>query len=182
MRDDVRIDDLYGLMAEFATPEALLAAARRAHEDGYRKMDAYSPMPVSGMAKALGRGPTRMPRLVLAGGLFGMLSGYGLQYYVSVVSYPVDVGGRPLHSWPAFIPVTFELTILSAAIFAVVGMFLRNGFPQPYHPVFNVRRFALASRDRFFLCIEAADAHFEPEATRRFLESLDPAGVYPVAS
>jgi hypothetical protein len=162
----------YGLMAEFETPTALVDAARRAHLEGYRKMDAYSPMPIEELHDALHMHDNRLTKIVLAGGIFGGLAGYGLQYWVSTFAYPINIGGRPLHSWPAFIPVTFETTILAAALSAVLGMLALNGLPQPFHPVFNVPRFALASRNRFFLCIEAADPKFSADATRRFLESL----------
>ncbi len=165
---------IYGLMAEFDSPEALVAATRYAHAAGYRKMDAYTPFPVEGLAEALDFHRTWIPFIVLLGGIIGCVGGYLLQYYVAVIAYPVDVGGRPLNSWPAFVPVTFEMTILVAALFAVLGMFALNGLPMPYHPVFNVPRFALATQDRFFLVIEATDPNFEHEATRRFLESLSP--------
>lgn len=154
--------DLYGLMAEFDTPTALVAAARRAYQAGYRRMDAYSPFPIEELHEAIGAHHTRLPLLVLLGGLAGGLGGYALQYWVSAVAYPINVGGRPFHSWPAFIPVTFECTILVAALSAVLGMLALNGLPMPYHPVFNAPRFALASRNRFFLCIEARDPRFDP--------------------
>lgn len=157
-------------MAEFATPETVLGAAQRAFAAGYRHMDAYTPFPVDGLAEAIGFRRTGVPLLVLLGGIAGGLGGYVLQYWVSVLAYPLNIGGRPLHSWPAFVVVTFELTILVAALAAVLGMLALNGLPKPYHPVFNVPRFALASEDRFFLCIEATDPQFEPERTRRFLE------------
>jgi len=163
---------IYGLLAEFDSPTALFQAAERACAEGYRRMDAYSPFPIEGLAEALGYRSTRLPLLVLVGGVLGCVGGYLLQYYSAVISYPLNVGGRPLHSWPAFIPVTFELTILGAALFAVLGMLGLNGLPMPYHPVFNVPRFALATRDRFFLCIEATDAKFDREATRQFLANL----------
>ena len=169
---------VYGLMAEFRDVTSIVAAAHRAREAGYRKMDAYTPFPIEELAEALGwktRG--RLPRLVLAGGLAGAATGYGLQYWVSVIAYPVNVGGRPLHSWPSFIPVTFEMAILFAALTAVLGMLALNGLPRPHHPVFNAPKFALASTDRFFLCIEAADPLFDAAGTRRFLESLDPSDV-----
>jgi hypothetical protein len=172
---------IYGLMAEFDDPNALVAATERAHHEGYRRMDAYSPFPIEELHKALGARRTRLPLLVLIGGLVGCLGGYLLQYWASAIAYPVNVGGRPLHSWPAFIPVTFECTILAAALSAVLGMLALNGLPMPYHPVFNVARFALASRNRFFLCIEAKDPKFDLEATRRFLETLGPRGVATVA-
>jgi hypothetical protein len=159
-------------MAEFDEPGPLVAAAERARLDGYRRMDAFSPFPIEELHDALGMGRTRLPLLVLLGGLFGCIGGYGLQVWTMAVSYPINVGGRPLHSWPAFIPVTFECTILAAAITAVLGMLALNGLPMPYHPVFNVPRFALASRNRFFLVIEATDRHFDLERTQAFLESL----------
>jgi hypothetical protein len=169
--------DLYGLLAEFAGPDNVLAAARAARAAGYRRMDAYTPFPVEGLAEALGLAHTRLPLLVLAGGIAGALLGYGLQYWISAIAYPLDVGGRPLHSWPAFIPVTFEVTVLVASFAAVLGMFALNGLPMPYHPLFNVPAFSLASRDRFFLCIEARDPRFDPVGTRAFLEGLGPVGV-----
>ncbi|HKY22202.1 MAG TPA: DUF3341 domain-containing protein [Vicinamibacterales bacterium] len=163
---------IYGLMAEFETSPALVAAARRAHEEGYRKMDAYSPIPIEDLHDALHMHDNRLPKIVLGGGILGALGGYGLQYWVSTIAYPMNVGGRPLHSWPTMIPVTFETTILAAALAAVLGMLALNGLPQPFHPVFNVPRFALASRNRFFLCIESRDPKFNSEGTRTFLQSL----------
>ena len=169
---------VYGLMAEFHDVDSIVLAAHQAHEAGYRKMDAYTPFPIEELAEAMGwktRG--RLPRLVLLGGLAGAAAGYGLQYWASVIAYPVNVGGRPLHSWPSFIPVTFEMAILFAALSAVLGMLALNGLPRPHHPVFNAPNFALASTDRFFLCIEAVDPRFDPVATRQFLDSLHPAHV-----
>jgi hypothetical protein len=163
---------VYGLLAEFEKPEQLLAAAHRAREAGYRRMDAYTPFPVEGLAEALGRHHTGVPLITLIGGLSGCAAGFGLQYWVSKIAYPINVGGRPFNSWPAFIPVTFEMTILGAALSAVLGMLALNGLPMPYHPLFNEPRFALASRDRFFLCVEARDKRFERGETRAFLESL----------
>src|SRR5437868_5339980 len=152
---------IYGLMAEFDDPNHLVLAARQAHEAGYRCMDAYSPMPIEELHEALGSHHTKLPLIVLIGGITGCIGGYALQWWSSTMAYPLNVGGRPFHSWPAFIPVTFECTILVAALAAVFGMLALNGLPQPYHPVFNVARFALASRNRFFLCIEARDAKFD---------------------
>src|SRR3989449_2438882 len=165
---------VYGLLAEFDDPNALVAASERAHHEGYRRMDAYSPFPIEELHEALGGHHTRLPLIVLVGGLFGCIGGYSLEYWVSAMAYPINVGGRPLHSWPAFIPVTFECTILVAALSAVLGMLALNGLPQPYHPVFNVPRFALASRNQFFLCIESVDPKFDVERTRQFLETLEP--------
>src|SRR5713101_3790438 len=172
---------IHGLMAEFDEPNALVSAARRAHHEGYRQMDAYSPFPIEELHEALGLGHTRLPLIVLIGGLIGCVGGYSLQYWVSAIAFPLNVAGKPYHSWPAFIPVTFECTILAAALPAVLGMLALNGLPQPYHAVFNVPRFALASRNRFFLCIEAKDPKFDTEATRRFLEALNPREVTTVA-
>jgi ActD protein len=171
---------MYGLMAEFATPEALVAAAERSHREGYRRIDAYSPFPVEGLAEAIGFRKNLLPLIVLIGGIVGCGGGFFLQYWVHVLDYPLNIGGRPLNSWPLFIPVTFELTILVAALFAVFGLLALNGLPMPYHPVFNVERFELASRNRFFLCIEASDPIFDAAATRRFMEGLNPQGVYEV--
>ena len=172
---------IYGLMAEFDDPNALVAATSRAYREGYRRMDAYSPFPIEELHEALGGRHTRLPLIVLIGGILGCIGGYALQYWVSAVAYPINVGGRPYHSWPAFIPVTFECTILAAALSAVLGMVALNGLPMPYHPVFNVPRFALASRNRFFLCVEAKDPKFDLERTRRFLETLNPREVTTVA-
>src|SRR5258708_4829710 len=165
---------VYGMMAEFVKPEEVLAAAKAAHAAGYRSMDAYPPLPVHGLSDALGFKKTRLPAIVLAGGILGGLGGFGLQYWSQVINYPVIVAGRPFNSWPAFIPVTFECTILLAALSAVFGMLALNGLPQPYHPVFNIERFEHASRDRFFLCIEARDKQFDRQVTREFLANLDP--------
>jgi hypothetical protein len=171
---------LYGLMAEFDNPQALLAAARRAYAEGYRRMDAYTPFPVEGLAEAIGFRHTGVPLIVLMGGIIGCVGGFLLQYYVAVIDYPLNVGGRPLNSWPAFIPVTFELTVLVAALAAVVGTLALNGLPMPYHPVFNVSRFRLATRNEFFLCIETTDPKFDREETSRFLESLGARGIHEV--
>jgi hypothetical protein len=172
---------LYGLMAEFETPGTLVSAAERARLAGYRQMDAYSPIPIHELDEALGLRRTRLPMLVLAGGIIGGLSGYALEYWSQTMAYPMNVGGRPYHSWPHFIPVAFETTVLGAALSAFVGMWALNKLPMPYHPVFNVPAFARASKDRFFLCIEATDPRFDRQATQRFLESLHPLGVSDVA-
>jgi Protein of unknown function (DUF3341) len=168
---------LFGLLAEFDTPDALVHATEKARLAGYRQMDAYSPIPIEELNEALGLRRTRLPKLVFIGGVLGGLGGYGLEYFSAALAYPVNVGGRPFHSWPQFIPVTFETTVLGAALTCFVGMWALNRLPMPYHPVFNVPAFARASTDRFFLCIEAGDERFDAVATRRFLEGLHPVGV-----
>jgi hypothetical protein len=164
--------EVYGLMAEFDDATAVVAAARRTRDAGYQRVDAYSPYPIEELAEALGFHHSRLPLLVLLGGIAGALVAYGLQFWSATIEYPLNVGGRPLHSWPAFIVPTFETTILFAAGTAVLGMLALNGLPHPYHPVFNVPSFVLASRDRFFLCIEAIDPKFDMQETRRFLEGV----------
>jgi Ni/Fe-hydrogenase subunit HybB-like protein len=171
---------LYGLMAEFEDPETLLEQAQATYQAGYRKIAAYSPFPIEELPEAIGLRPSRLPLLVLLGGIVGGVTGFALQYYAAVIDYPWNIGGRPFNSWPSFIIVTFELTILFAASVAAVGMLLLNGLPQPYHAVFNAPRFKLASQDRFFLCIEASDPQFDLVTTRHFLESLHPAEVVAV--
>ena len=168
---------IHGLMAEFDNATDLVAAAHRAHQAGYRRMDAYSPFPIEELGDAIGFHHTNVPLVVLIGGLLGGLSGYLMQYWISAINYPENIAGRPLNSWPAFIVVTFEMTILGAALFAVLGMLALNGLPMPYHPVFNVERFAFASKDRFFLCIEARDPKFDRKLTEEFLRSLNPRDV-----
>ena len=173
---------VYGIMAEFDSAQALVDAAHHTHEAGYVKIDAYSPFPVEGLAEAMGFHKNRVPLVVLIGGLIGGLSGYAMQYWISAVSYPINVGGKPYHSWPAFIVVTFEMTILFAGISAVFGMLALNGLPMPYHPVFNVPRFALATKDRFFLIVFSTDPKYSPNETRRFLESMSPRSISEVPS
>ncbi|MEP7272022.1 MAG: DUF3341 domain-containing protein [Acidobacteriota bacterium] len=163
---------IYGIMAEFDNPTAIVAAAHQAHQRGYRKMDAYTPYPIEELAEAIGFHKNAIPQIVLAGGLIGGLTGLGLQIWTSAIAYPLNVGGRPLISWPSFIPVTFEMTILLAAFGAVFGMLALNGLPMPYHPVFNAPRFELASRTHFFLCIESDDPKFDRVATTEFLRGL----------
>jgi hypothetical protein len=171
---------IYGLMAEFTTPEDVVEAARRAYAEGYRRMDAYSPLAIDGLAEAIGFTHNRLPLIVLIGGLTGAATAYGLIYFSAVLNYPLNVGGRGLNSWPAFVPIIFELTILFASFGAVFGMLGLNGLPMPYHPVFNTPGFAMASRNRFFLCIEARDPKFDFERTRAFLEGLGPKSVQEV--
>jgi hypothetical protein len=171
---------IYGLLAEFERPEELLAAAHKAHEAGYRRLDAFSPLPIEGLSEALGFHGTKLPMIVMVGGCFGAVFGFGMQYFAAVINYPWNVGGKPLNSWPAFIPITFEVTIAFAAISTVLGMLALNGLPTPYHPVFNVPRFAMASRDRFFLCVKSRDAKFDVVKTRQFLESLKARGVFEI--
>ena len=173
---------IYGMMAEFDSAQNLVDAAHHTHEAGYLKIDAYSPFPVEGLAEAIGFHKNNVPLVVLIGGLIGGLSGYLMQYWISAVSYPVNVGGKPYHSWPAFIVVTFEMTILFAGISAVFGMLALNGLPMPHHPVFNVPRFALATKDRFFLIVFSTDPKYRSSETRRFLESLGPRSISEVPS
>jgi hypothetical protein len=168
---------IYGLLAEFSQPHDLVHAASAARRAGYIYFDAYAPFPVEGLSDAIGLKPTRLPKLVFLAGVLGLLSAYALQTYVSVFDYPLNIGGRPNHSWPSFMPVMFEVTILFAAIFAVVGMLGANGLPEPYHPLFAVKRFDFASQSHFYLAIEARDPKFDPDQTRKFLESLRPAAI-----
>ena len=161
-------------MAEFEKPEELLEAAESTYAAGYRKLDAYSPVPIHGLAAAIGFPRTNLPIISFIFGAIGLVSGYALQYWIHVIDYPLNIGGRPMHSGLYFIPVAYELTILFAAFATGLSMFVLNGLPQPYHPVFNVENFARASQDRFFLCIEAEDPQFDDKKTRSFLESLNP--------
>ena len=175
-----KAESVYGLLAEFEEADAVLDAARKAYAAGYRQMNAYTPFPLEGLSAALGQKPTRLPWLVLAGGILGGCSGYFMLYYACVISYPINVGGRPLHSWPSFMPITFEMTVLGAAFAAFLGMLALNGLPHPNHPLFAVPAFSLATRNRFFLCIQVRDPQFHLEQTRRFLEEMSP-HVYEVA-
>ncbi|HQR40387.1 MAG TPA: DUF3341 domain-containing protein [Blastocatellia bacterium] len=170
----------HGVMAEFDTAEALIAAAEKVREHGYTKTDAYSPFPVDGLNEAMGIGPTKLPILVLLGALAGGLSGYAMQYWMEVIDYPKNIGGRPYLSWPSFVPAIFELTILLGSFTTVIAMLALNGLPRPYHPVFNVPSFRRASRDGFFLCIESEDPKFDLAGTTAFLETLNPSGVFEV--
>jgi hypothetical protein len=173
--------EIYGVMAEFDNPTALVNAARAAREKGFRKLDAYTPFPIEELSEALHLHKNKLPLIVLIGGLMGGTLGYLLQYYVTVYHFPINVAGRPLHSWPSYIVITFEMTILLASLSAVLGLLALCGLPMPYHPTFNVPRFALASRNRFFLCIEATDPLFDRQQTSQFLETLEPKEVSEVA-
>lgn len=166
-------EQLYGLAAEFESDAQLVHAAEEAYARGYRRMDGFTPFPIEGLAEALGK-KNRIPLLVLLGGIVGGCSAYFMEWFANVVSYPINIGGRPLHSWPAFIPITFELTVLGAALTAFFFSFGLSGLPKPYHPMFNLPEFERASQDRFFLCIETDDTLFDAENTRAFLESLEP--------
>jgi hypothetical protein len=159
-------------MGEFDNPTDVVNAAHRAREAGYYRLDAYSPYPIEELSEAIGVHSTKMPLIVLIGGIVGGLAGYFLQFYTHVLEYPLNVGGRPFHSWPAFIPITFECTVLGAGLAAVFGMLALNGLPEPYHPVFNTPNFALASRDRFFLLIQSDDPKFDREQTADFLRGV----------
>jgi len=171
---------VFGLLAEFGEQDALLDAARKVRAAGYEHVDAYTPYPVEDLSDELGFRTTRVPLLVLLGGILGAAGGFLLQYWLNVLDYPINVGGRPLNSIPSWIIITFELTILTAALFAVLGMLALNGLPRPHHPVFNVPEFALASTNRFFLSIEATDPRFDLRVTREFLEGLAPKGVWDI--
>jgi hypothetical protein len=163
---------LSGLVAQFRSPSDLVKAAHEVHAAGYTKVDAYTPYPMEEVIEALHLGPSHLPKIVLAGGLVGLAGGWALQYWSSVIAYPLNIGGRPTNAWPAFVIPSFETTVLLAALSAVLGMLALNGLPRPYHPVFNARNFSAASRDSFFLCIEARDPKFDREAARQFLVGL----------
>jgi hypothetical protein len=164
---------IYGVMGEFETPERLIHAVEKVREAGYRRFEAFSPFPVEGLSEAMGLKRNLVPLITLIGGLTGGIGGFGFQYWVAAITYPLNIGGRPFNSWPAFIPVTFELTILGASLAAVFGMLALNGLPQPHHPVFNVHRFSHASADRFFVCIESRDPKFQLTEAARFLQGLE---------
>ena len=168
---------LYGLVAEFETATELFHASEKTRDAGYKEIDAYTPFPVEHLEEALGKGHTKLSQLVFVGGLAGAIGGFGLATWASTMAYPLNIGGRPMLSWPSFIPITFECMVLLASFTAVFGMIALNGLPQPYHPIFNAKNFERASVDRFFLCIEAADPKFDPKATEQFLKSLNPLGV-----
>jgi len=177
MSDETSREELYGLLAEFESEEDLVVAAGRVREAGYTKTDAYTPYPSEEVIHALGVKRSKVPLIVLIGGIIGALTGYGLQYWVSAIEYPLNIGGRPYNSWVSFIVVTFELTILIASISGVLGMIALNRLPEPYHPVFNVPEFQRASRDGFFLLIEAADEKFDRAGTEELLQGLSSVGV-----
>ena len=168
---------IYGLMAEFDDPTSLVKAAKQTYGAGYRQIDTFSPYPIEEAWEAIGQHDTRLSKIVLAGGLTGLLSGIGLQEWVHEIAYPINIAGKPLNIWPQFVPVTFELTILFAAIAGVLGMIILNGLPMPYHPVFNVARFERASRDKFFLLVESTDPKFDRLQTLNFLKGLNPSEV-----
>ena len=168
---------LYGVMAEFENPTDLVSAARRVYSLGYRRINGYSPYPIEELSEAIGFTHTSLPLIVFIGGVIGGLSGFFMQYWIEVINYPLNVGGKPYNSWPAFIPITFEMTILCAALAAIFGMLALNKLPQPYHPVFNAPNFALATRDHFFLVIEANDARFNHDEVVQFMKSLGPTEV-----
>lgn len=180
-REGSTTGELFGLMARFETPEALYEAAARTCAEGYTRTDAHCPFPIHGLAEALGMKRSKLSSLVLAGGVLGAMGGFGLQYWVSCVTYPVNVGGRPYFSWPSWIPVIFECTVLGAALAAVVFMITLNGLPMPHHPLFDAPEFERASNDGFFLSIEAGDPRFRRDRTRAFLEGLGAAAVHEVA-
>jgi hypothetical protein len=167
-----RTPPLYGIMAEFDNPSDLVAAARLTHEAGYRRINGYSPYPIEELSEAIGFTRTSLPLIVLIGGILGGLGGFFMQYWMEVIDYPLNVGGKPFNSWPAFIPITFECTVLVASFAAVLGMLALNKLPQPYHPVFNAPNFALATRDKFFLVIEANDPKFRHNETTQFMKTL----------
>jgi Protein of unknown function (DUF3341) len=162
----------FGLLAEFVEPDELVQAAARIQAEGYRDFEAYAPMPVEGLPEAVGFPRSRMPLVVLVGGIVGLVGGYGMQYYLMAINYPLNIGGRPLNSWPSFVPVTFELTVLIAALAAVLGMLAMNGLPRPHHPLFAVPQFDRATQDRFFVCVRYTDPKFHEQSTREFLQRL----------
>src|SRR5213593_859028 len=171
---------LYGVMAQFDSPTDLVAAARETYAAGYRRINGYSPFPIEELSEAIGFRRTFLPLIVLVGGIIGALAGFFMQYWMEVIDYPIIVGGKPFNSWPAFIPITFECTVLAAAFSAVLGMLALNKLPQPYHPVFNAPSFDLATRDSFFLVIESKDPKFEHDEAVRFLKTLEPREVVDV--
>ena len=174
------VTTIYGLLAEFSTPEQLVSATEKVHEAGFKKMDTFCPYPIHGLGEKMGLKKPIISKLVLAAGICGALFGFFMQYYANVISYPLNIAGRPLNSWPSWVPITYELTILCAAGTATLCVVFLNGLPLPYHPCFNVPSFARASRDRFFIVIEAVDQKFDYVETRKFLEGLESDVVYDV--
>jgi hypothetical protein len=181
MHTDTPTSALHGVMAEYDSGQALVDAARKTMAEGFTKVEAYSPVPIEELNDVIHRKRTILPMLVLAGGLTGMASGFGLQYWASAIEYPMNIGGRPLASWTTFIVPSYELTILFAALTAAIGMIVLSGLPQPYHPVFNVDRFSMASSDKFFLVIESKDPRFDQQRASAFLRGTGAKGVYDVA-
>jgi hypothetical protein len=173
---------IYGLLAEFGDVNSAILAARKTYQAGYRKIDAYAPFPVEELSEAIGFHKNGVALICLIGGLLGCTGAYTLQWWINTISYPINIGGRPFHSWPSFIIVTFEMTILFAGLSAVFGMLSLNGLPMPYHPVFNVPQFDAASRDRFFVIIFSSDRNYDPVRTRQFMEGLAPLSLAEVPS
>lgn len=182
MHAETAVNPLHGLLAEYPTAQALVDAAQAAHDAGYRRMDAFTPFPVEPLSEIVcDHHKSKVPLVCFAGGAIGALGGWALATWTSTVAYPMNIGGKPYNSWPAFIPVIFECMVLVAAFSAGIGMLALNGLPEPYHPVFNVERFrAKASRDGFFLCLESTDPRFDADASRRFLEGTGAVGVHDV--
>lgn len=170
-------NELYGLMAEFTQAKDVLEATRRVRSEGYRDVEVYTPFPVEGLSESIGFSRNRVAVVVFCGGLIGGIGGYFMQWFSAVKDYPFNIGGRPLHSWPAFLIPTFEMVVLGAALCAFFGMLILNGLPKLHHPVFNTPRFDLAMRNGFFLCIKTSDPHFDRENTARLLDDLGPARV-----
>jgi len=173
----VTAPSIFGLMAEFETPTDLVRACKAAYAEGYRDMDAYSPFPIEAASEAIGFHKSAVPLITLIGGILGGTSGFALQYWINVIAYPLNIGGKPYNSWPAFIVPTFEMTILFAGLVGMFGMFALNGLPRPYHPVFHVEQFSKVTRDRFFLCVEATDPKFDLTGTQQFMERLKPLSI-----
>jgi hypothetical protein len=171
---------LHGVVAEFLEPHEVLSAASRAFAAGYRQMDAYTPFPVEGLSEAIGFRRNGVPLTTLIGGIFGGTLGYGMQCYAAIHDYPLNVGGRPLHSWPSFVPITFELTILFASFAALFGMFALNRLPQPHHPIFETPFFEERNAARFYLCIQADDPRFDRDRTKEFLRQFAPEHIWEV--
>jgi hypothetical protein len=177
MSHAIAAPSIYGLLAEFETPTALVNACKAARAEGYREMDAYSPFPVEEASEAIGFHKSAVPLITLIGGILGGTSGFALQYWINVIAYPLNIGGKPWNSWPAFIVPTFEMTILFAGLIGMFGMFALNGLPRPYHPLFHVDQFSKVTRNRFFLCVEAIDPKFDLAGTRQFMERLNPLSI-----